>query len=77
MRSLVLAMAVAAILAGCQDHARVAEDRANKAIAQVAALEGMVADLQMEVSDLGDALDDARGADTGSPVPDDDEQRRI
>jgi hypothetical protein len=66
-------MVILAALAGCRDRAKDSAERANQALAQVAALQKQVADLEVEVAGLGEQLDelDPRGPDDGDdPVID-------
>jgi len=65
----VILMAVLAALpaAGCHERPHRSDVRADRALAQVAALQQQVADLQIEVASLDDQLSelDPRGADVG------------
>ncbi len=57
MQKLILIAAVAALLAGCRDSTKDAEERADRAMAMVAELQQQVADLKLEVADLDDHVD--------------------
>ena len=57
MRRWILIAGAAALLAGCRDGTKEAEERANRAMAMVAELQQQVADLKLEVADLDDHVD--------------------
>jgi hypothetical protein len=57
MYRLILLAAAAALLGGCRDTTREAEDRTDRAMAMVAELQQQVAELKLEVADLDDHVD--------------------
>ena len=72
MYRLILIAGVAALLTGCRDSTQEAEARADRAMAMVAELQQQVADLKLEVADLGDHLD-AIDSDDGVDIGADDQ----
>ena len=68
MSRLFLMAAVAALLAGCRDSTKEAEDRADRAMAMVAELQREVVDLKLEVTDLGDQVDEMGSDDDGFDI---------
>ena len=67
MRTWVMMAAAAAPLAGCREGAKESNERADRALAQVSALQRQVADLEIEVANMGEQLEelDPRGPDVG------------
>jgi hypothetical protein len=67
MGRVVLMAVLAALLAACRDDVRESNERADRALAQVAALREQVADLEVQVAGLGEELSvlDPQGPDDG------------
>jgi hypothetical protein len=71
MHRVVMVAILAALTAGCRDTAKESNERADRALAQVSALQRQVADLEVDVANLGQQLEelDPRGPDVGDGGP--------